>query len=67
MSSKDHCLTRGMYFGRDGFWLSTCQGKELVERICAKWTDKGSKQLIRVFFSVTITIIGAILIYYVFN
>jgi hypothetical protein len=32
------------------FLLSECQGKELVLRIKANWTDEGSKKLIHDFF-----------------
>lgn len=50
MSKDKHGRYRGIYCGRFEFWLSTCQGDELLERIRCSWTDGGSKKLIRDHF-----------------
>jgi hypothetical protein len=33
LNFKNHVPVRGMYFGRNGFWLNECQGNELTQRI----------------------------------
>jgi hypothetical protein len=50
LSGKCKGPAYGMYFGVEGFSLSICAERFLVERIYAKWTDKGSKDLVRDFF-----------------
>jgi hypothetical protein len=50
MNFAKHVPVRGMYCGKKGFWLSMCQGNELVQRIQVNWEDKGSKTFVRNFF-----------------